>query len=115
MSRAFDDQTEQKIVARYQAGESLGDIADDMFCSPATIRNISKRLGFMRKAGWTTPDLKPADKMNKYRALADDYNTGNGSPIELMRRYGYTQTATMYTTLKHAEKRGIYVKWRRKP
>lgn len=110
--RAFSDEIEAKIVARYQAGESLGDIADDMFCSPATIRNISKRLGFMRKAGWTTPDLKPADKMPRFKAIASDYASGMTLAV-IAERHGYADPSGVSSALVQAEKSGIAIIWRR--
>lgn len=54
---SFTPDQEEMIVARYKAGESAIQLSREYHCHPFTVRNISRRHGFMRGKSFVRTEL----------------------------------------------------------
>lgn len=109
---AFSDDIENIITARYRSGESRQELADDFYCSPATIANIARRHGYKRGRGNSgVRTFQPSAGERRMRVVAD-YNCG--IPLAVIAKcHGFATRGGVTCMMRRAETAGVVVNWRR--
>ena len=108
--RKFSAATETEIAKRYEDGESLSALAEELGCSSFLVRNIADRSGVAVRRRGGTPKRWGEDKVEtiieryengaSQQAIAAEFNTSQVTVSRILR------TAGVYTGRRRKERHG---------